>query len=120
MSEQQPIRASDIIAESKFTNLLKDIVKGAGGEWCGVQEAMFPDLPMVLFNSPASRSTLAVRFNPVAFDPSKLNEAIRAKIEASDAQFADRSVSVKVATLQKLQVAVSNLANEIAELIARR
>ena len=119
MLEQKPNSTSSV-SESKFTNLLKDIVKGAGGDWCGVQDAMFPELPMVLFNSPTTRSTLAVRFNPIDFDPRKLNEAIRTRIEASDALFADRSISVKVATLQKLQTAISSLAAEVNEILGRK
>ena len=111
-----------ITSDSKFLLRLKQIVAEAGGEWCGIQEAMFPDgvLPMILFNSPATGSTLAVKFNPVVVDRDKLREEIRAKIEASDALFADRSISVKVVTLQKLQTAISNLAAEVNELLARR
>ena len=114
------LHMTDIITQSKFTNVLKDIVLGAGAEWCGIQEAMSPELPMVLFNSPKTGSTLAVRFNPDSVDSAQLAAAIRAKIEASDAMFIERSISVKVATLQKLQTAISNLAAEVNELLARR
>lgn len=116
MLEQKPNSTSSV-SESKFTNLLKDIVKGAGGDWCGVQDAMFPELPMVLFNSPTTRSTLAVRFNPIDFDPRKLNEAIRTRIEASDALFADRTISIKASEMRKISTTLRDLANGLDLLI---
>ena len=109
-----------ITSDSKFLLHIKQIVADAGGVWCGVQESIYPDLPMVMFNSPTTRSTLCVRFNPIDFDSQKLSEEIRTRIEASDAMFIERSISVKVATLQKLQTAISNLAAEVNELLARR
>ena len=108
-----------ITSDSKFLLRLKQIVAEAGGEWCGIQEAMFPDgvLPMILFNSPATGSTLAVKFNPVAVDRDKLREEIRAKIEASDALFADRTISIKASEMRKISTTLRDLANGLDLLI---
>jgi hypothetical protein len=108
------------VDESQFLKHLTVLVQKAGGELCGVQETMFPDvLSLIMFNSPATGSTLAVQFNPIDFDPDKLIEAIRTKIEASDAMFAGRSVSVKVIALQESANNLRRIADDIDLLITK-
>ena len=54
-------------------------VEEGGGIWCGIQESELYDL--VLFNSPKTGSTLALKTS--AIPP----ELVRAKIKASDKTF---------------------------------
>lgn len=67
---------------------LKHIVALAGGQWVGVQNLGSLAPPLLLFNSPATGSTLAVKIPTEKFYDSDLVRDIRAHIGASDALFA--------------------------------
>jgi hypothetical protein len=77
------------------TTGLHAIVTEGGGTWVGLQDT-FQDgqEPLVLFNSPTSKSTLALPLSLLT--PSN----VRGKIHGSDAYFNARPVKVSRATMQ--------------------
>ena len=106
--------SSRVPEPSGFLTQLQRIVAEAGGEWCGVQETL--DTPLLMFTSPRTGRTLAVKLSHLAVesgDFSSLAETIRKRIAESDADFANRRVSVKASTLQRLSLQASMLAAEI-------
>lgn len=106
-------------AYSAFDTHLHQIVEAAGGTWCGVQESIFPELPMLLFNSPKTGSTLAVRFDPTDFDTTQLMVAVREKLAESDRKFEDRTIPVKASVLQELCATFLKWQTEITDILAR-
>ena len=123
-SEQQPKSLTSIISKEKTDHgvaMLKRVVEEAGGEWCGIQDTMLnPGLALLLFHSPASGSTLAVRFNPADFDPSKIAEAVHKRLAESDRDFADRTVPVKVSSLQRISSTLASLSTEIKNMYEKK
>ena len=74
---------------------LKRIVSAGGGQWVGLQDTFLPDRePLVLFNSPTSKTTLALPVNLLTEDN------VRGKIHGSDTDFQERPVKISRATLQ--------------------
>ena len=124
MSEPQPTMSlSGIVVRTeqdrRFTEQLKRIVSKAGGEWCGIQESMIGDPPLLLFNSPKSDSTLAVKFNPIDFDPARLEVAIRKRLEESDKNFADHKITVKASLLEGMLANTNALVVELEKMLGR-
>ena len=74
---------------------LKHLVKLAGGEWVGVQETVPPMLPLLLFNSKNSKSTLAVPFDPPTFVDGVLVTAVRQRIAKSDTEFQEKKMTLR-------------------------
>lgn len=100
--------------------MLKQIVADAGGEWCGVQESLSDGPPLLMFTSPETCSTLAIPFDPLSFDGSKLYNTILAKIAESSRKFADRPITVKASVLKDLSNRLLQLSTEIDGLYLRK
>jgi hypothetical protein len=71
-------------------SILKRLVSQAGGQWCGVQESVPPLPHLLMFNSPQTGSTLAIRINPTEINEAEIVTAIRTRIAASDKQFKEK------------------------------
>ena len=67
-------------------SILKRLVSQAGAQWVGVQETVPPIPHLLLFNSPASSSTLAIRLEP-DMTPREIVEAIHERLVSSDKEF---------------------------------
>ena len=77
------------------TGRLQAIVEAGGGQWVGLQDTFVVGAePLILFNSPTSKSTLAL---PVSLCTVA---NVRGKIHGSDADFRERPVKVSRAALQ--------------------
>lgn len=80
---------------SQDSPVLQDIVRAGGGEWVGLQDTFLLDRePLVLFNSPTSKTTLALPVSLCTVDN------VRGKIAGADADFSKKPVKVSRATLQ--------------------
>ncbi len=101
---------------------LKQIVQAAGGEFCGIQTAITAGDDLLLFNSPTTGSTLAVKFNPINFDdnPTALVTAIRKRLLESDKDFADRKIHVKASVLESIHDTLIAIASELQELYTKK
>jgi hypothetical protein len=87
MSEQQfPPKG---FFQTMSLSLLKRVVCQAGGEWVGIQETVPPIPPLLLFNSPTTDSTLAVKLYP-EMKIAEVGEAVKKRIADSDKQFERR------------------------------
>jgi len=86
MSEQS---LSDFV-QPLITSILRRIVTQAGGEWVGVQETVPPLPHLLMFNSPQTNSTLAVKMEP-DMTLAELGEAVKKRIADSDKTFKRRS-----------------------------
>ena len=62
-------------------SLARLAVKNGGGQWVGIQEAEGMPYDLVLFNSPVTGSTLALKTSELTAD------GVRRRIEESDAAF---------------------------------
>lgn len=62
-------------------SLARLAVKDGGGQWVGIQEYEGMPYDLVLFNSPATNSTLALKTSEITAD------SVRRRIEESDAAF---------------------------------
>ena len=90
----------------------KAIVQKGGGDWAGIQEG-FPDQPaLLLFNSPATGSTLAIAI-PTGWEYDALVRAVQTRIKESDATFADRRISVKAPILSDISNRLMRLVEEV-------
>lgn len=85
MSEQLP---RDFVTPLSLS-ILKRVVCQAGGEWVGIQETVPPLPPLLLFNSPATDSTLAVKMDP-EMTVAELGKAVQKRIADSDKTFKRR------------------------------
>jgi hypothetical protein len=75
------------VSEPQVLFILKGLVSRAGAEWVGVQETV-PPLPfLLLFNSPATDSTLAIKLYP-DLTPQEIVDAIQKRMAESNKQFA--------------------------------
>ena len=103
--------------EKRTIDTLRDIVTEAGGEFVGVQESMaIGQSAILLFNSPTTRSTLAVSLEGYLCDANwrpALVAAIQKRIAESDKTFADRRVSVKQSLLAGISNRLMRLVEEI-------
>ena len=68
------------------TELLRDIVKACGGVWVGVQETVPPLPHLLMFNSPQTDSTLAVKLEP-GLTFAEIAKAVKKRIADSDKTF---------------------------------
>ena len=94
------------------TSILRAIVSEGGGIWVGQQDTFMPDRePLVLFNSPTSKTTLALPVSLLTVDN------VRGKIQGSDADFRQRTVKVRRSELENLLESAQNLANDITILL---
>jgi hypothetical protein len=92
--------------------LLQQIVAQGGGQWVGLQDTFLPDRePLVLFNSPTSKTTLALPVGLMTVDN------VRGKIQGADAEFRKRPVKVERRKLESLLESAQNLANDITILL---
>ena len=107
-------------AESSFIQNLRLLVADAGGEFVGIQENMFPEVPLLMFNSPTSKSTLAVRINPVCYNERDLKDAIRKRITESDAEFANRKITVKTYRFVSHISSTDALTGELEQILGRK
>ena len=85
MSANQPVQPVVL-----STSILRRIVTQAGGEWVGVQETVPPLPHLLMFNSPQTNSTLAVKLEP-DLTLAELGKAIQKRIADSDKTFKRRS-----------------------------
>ena len=103
--------------EKRIIDRLRDVIAEAGGEWVGVQESMGDgQSAILLFNSPTTRSTLAVSLDrdPQADDwYPNLVASVRKRIKESDATFADRRISVKASILSDISNRLMRLVEEV-------
>lgn len=95
--------------DEHIINRLKAAVKSAGADWCGIQETIPPLPSLLLFNSPKSGSTLAVRFYPSNFDSASIAAAVRRKMKESDKKFKVETIRVPVAALDELASSLLSL-----------
>lgn len=92
--------------------LLLRTVEAGGGQWVGLQDTFLPDRePLVLFNSPTSKTTLALPVSLCTVDN------VRGKIMGADADFRKRPVKVERSKLESLLESAQNLANDITILL---
>ena len=54
--------------DTAYTRWFRDIVEAGGGIWVGIQECEGKDYDLVLFNSPKTGSTLALRTDKITQD----------------------------------------------------
>lgn len=77
------------MSEQQSLSILKRLVSQAGAEWVGVQETV-PPLPfLLLFNSPATDSTLAIKLNP-DLTPKEIVDAIQKRMADSNKTFKNK------------------------------
>jgi hypothetical protein len=75
------------MSERPALSILRRLVCQAGARWVGLQETV-PPLPyLLLFNSPTTDSTLAIKLTP-DLTQRKIVEAIHKRLVESDAEFA--------------------------------
>jgi hypothetical protein len=67
-------------------SILKRLVSQAGAQWVGIQETVPPEPHVLLFNSPATGSTLAIHLEP-DMAPREIIEAIQKRLAASNQEF---------------------------------
>ena len=92
-------------------NLKRNVTEG-GGIWVGLQDTFIAgDEPLVLFNSPTSKSTLAL--------PARLCTVanVRGKVHGSDADFQKRKISVPRSTLRNMSDSLHQLTTEIEDIM---
>jgi hypothetical protein len=94
------------------TTGLRAIVTEGGGTWVGLQDTLNEDEPLVLFNSPTSKSTLALPLSLTTADN------VRGKIHGSDADFNARPVRVNRAKLENLMQRAKDVANGLSNLLS--
>jgi hypothetical protein len=114
MSETQPVYTPEL------TRKLKGIVSTIGADWCGIQETINPHQALLLFNSRKSNTTLAIKFDPVDFDYAYAKTAAASRLIESDNDFADRRISVKASTLDRIAKSASEVLAEVEELRRRK
>jgi hypothetical protein len=68
-------------------SILKRVVCQAGGEWVGVQETIPPLPHLLLFNSPQTQSTLAVKLER-DLTVAQVGRAIQKRLAESNKEFA--------------------------------
>jgi hypothetical protein len=93
------------------TTGLRAIVIAGGGTWVGLQDTLNEDEPLVLFNSPTSKSTLALPLSLLSSDN------IRGKIAGSDADFEKRTIPVRRSTLRNFSDRLEKLSTEISNIL---
>ena len=75
------------MSNEQSLSILKRLVCQAGAKWVGVQETI-PPLPfLLLFNSPETDSTLAIKLQP-DMTKREIVEAVQKRLAASNAEFA--------------------------------
>ena len=72
---------SNVPAVASSESLARLAVKEGGGQWVGIQEYEGMPYDLVLFNSPGTGSTLALKTSETTAD------SVRRRIEESDAAF---------------------------------
>lgn len=77
-----------MIGEQRVEAILKLVVERAGAEYVGIQELPDDTDTLLLFNSPATGSTLAVHFNPKNIHQDRLQQEVSVRMAESDALFA--------------------------------
>ena len=127
MSEQptNSTSMSSAVYNPKGLQFLKEAVHEADCLWCGVQETIEPQVALLLFNSPTTGSTLAVKFNPTHFSFKDLVTAIKARREESDETFKERRISLKLSVLRgwmnkAILLGADEIATEINAVLNRR
>jgi hypothetical protein len=96
----------------EHSDALRLAVEAGGGQWVGLQDTFeLLSEPLVLFNSPTSKSTLAL---PVSLCTA---DNVRGKIHGSDDDFQKRPVKVSRSELEKLRDSAHDLANDITILL---
>jgi hypothetical protein len=103
---------------------LQGVVSFIGADWCGVQETIYPDQALLLFNNRKSHSTLAVKFNPLK----PLDSAALASMQVeaadmlheSDAKFKNRKITVRSSDLDRIIKTASEVVAEVEELRRRK
>lgn len=80
------------MSEQQVETVLKLIVERAAGSgmYVGIQELADDTTSLLLFNSPTTHSTLAVKFNPKNIHQHQLEVAVSQRIVDSDAEFAKK------------------------------
>ena len=92
---------------------LKRIVSAGGGQWVGLQGTFLPDRePLVLFNSPTSKTTLALPVNLLTEDN------VRGKIAGSNDAFMKRPVLVPRVQLQRFADKLEAMYKEVNQLLS--
>jgi hypothetical protein len=94
------------------TSGLRQLVAAGGGIWVGLQDTMNEDEPLVLFNSPTSKSTLALPLSLLSVDN------VRGKIQGSDMDFQKRPVKVPRRVLVHLMESAEAISNTIAGILS--
>jgi hypothetical protein len=100
--------------------LLCSIVAAAGAVWIGVQNTIDPEWSSLLFMSRESGCTLAVQFNPLTFDSDVLREDVNKRLAKSNAEFANRRISVKTSALQDLHKRIVEIESELREILGQK
>jgi len=92
---------------------LKRIVSAGGGQWVGLQDTFLPGRePLVLFNSPTSKTTLALPVNLLTEDN------VRGKIAGSNDAFMKRPVLVPRVQLQRFADKLEVMYKEVNQLLS--
>jgi hypothetical protein len=80
------------MSEQQVEAILKQLVERAVGPrmWVGVQELEDSTTSLLLFNSPTTGSTLAVKFNPKNIHQDRLIAEMQQRRAFSDAEFAKK------------------------------
>jgi hypothetical protein len=96
-----------------FLKALHELVGSVGARWRGVQEALPPELPLLIFENPETGHTLQVQFDPFDCSQIEVMTAIKIKLEEDTGQLEKQTVSVRVAVLQSLSKRLVDLSNDI-------
>ena len=87
-------------------------MEAGGGAWVGLQDTFIEGRePMVLFNSPTSKSTLALPMSLLTPDN------VRGKIQGSDADFEKRTIPVRRSTLRNFSDRLADMSIEITNIL---
>ena len=107
--------------EVEFVKRLREIVKLAGAEYCGIQTAIMAGEDLLMFTNTNTDSTLAVKFNPLLeTDTNALTAAIRKRLAENDRDFADRKITVKASVLEMWLTNMYVLSGELERILGRK
>ena len=81
------LKYSGHMSNEQSLSILKRLVCQAGAKWVGVQETIHPLPFLLMFNSPETDSTLAIKLQP-DMTPREIVEAVQKRLAESNKQFA--------------------------------
>ena len=96
-----------------YKDALRQSVEAGGGQWVGMQDTFVPGQePLVLFNSPTSKTTLAL---PVSLCTA---DNVHGKIHGSDADFQNHLVRVPRRVLQRIADKLEVMLDEVNQILS--